>query len=708
MSSESAGAKKIEVVRLEKTGHIGLIIIDSPPVNALSEAVRAGLESCFRAAASAAPVRAIVLMCAGKTFIAGADIAELGGEMGDTSYHGLFAEIEALEKPVVAALHGTALGGGVEAALACHYRVASSDTKIGFPEINLGIVPGAGGTQRLPRIIGAKAALTMFLSGRPVDSKQALEYGVIDAIADGDLQEFAVHFANELLDADKGPRRACEVELSRDDEIDAYLRAERERVVAAMPDRVVPGMDIDAVEAALDLPFDKGLAREKEISDASLDTSEAKAMMRLFFAERQTSKIPGIDPGLAKEIASGGIIGVGTMGRGIAMAFANAGIPVTILDIDQAAVDKGVEAIRGEYERRVKKGRMTGDEVAQRMSLIAGSTDYATLGSADVVIEAVFENMALKKQIFATLDDVCKAGAILASNTSTLDVAEIATSTKRPQDVVGLHFFSPAQVMRLLEVVRTDETTDAIIATSMKLAGRLRKVGVLSANQYGFIGNRMMDPYGREAEHLLLEGATPRQVDYALERFGMAMGILAVFDMAGVDVGYKVREERKEFLPDDPGFYRASAMLVERGWLGQKTGSGYYRYEAGSRERLDNPEALEMFGSEAKKLGIERREITDEEIIDRCLCALINEGAKVLEEKVALRAADIDVVYTSGYGFPRFRGGPMFYADSLGLDRVCAKIESFAASLDPQYWKPAGLLRDLAKSGKRIADFSNV
>lgn len=697
-----------EVVRLEKSQRIGLIIIDSPPVNALSEAVRTGLQGCFRKAAEDDSIEAIVLMCDGRTFIAGADIAELDDAIGDTSYHELFAEIEATQKPVVAALHGTALGGGVEAALACHYRVALRSAKVGFPEINLGIVPGAGGTQRLPRIIGVKQALNMFLDGRPVDAEAALASGLVDAVSDDDLRGFAIGFAKRLVKEQKGPRRACEISLTRDDDIDAHLSAERARVAAQMPDRQVPGMDIDAVEAAIDLPFDKGLKREKQISDASLQTTEAKAMMRLFFAERQTAKIPGIDPGLARDVTSGGIIGAGTMGRGIAMAFANAGIPVSILDVDQKAVDAAVDAIRGEYERRVKKGRMTAEAVDERMHLISGGSDYADIADADVVIEAVFENMALKKKIFAKLDDTCKAGVILATNTSTLDVAEIGGATGRPQDVVGLHFFSPAQVMRLLEVVRTEETSDEIIATSMKLAGQLRKVGVLSANQYGFIGNRMMDPYGREAEHMLLEGATPRQIDTALERFGMAMGILAVFDMAGVDVGYKVREERKEFLPDDPGFYRSSAMLVERGWLGQKTGSGFYRYEAGSRQRLDNPEALEMFAAEADRLGIARREITDEEIIGRCLCALINEGARVLEEKVALRAADVDVVYTSGYGFPRFRGGPMFHADTVGLDTVCRQIKKYGKSLDPQYWEPAGLLLDLAKRGDAIADYSNV
>jgi 3-hydroxyacyl-CoA dehydrogenase len=697
-----------DVVRLEKAGRIGVVVINNPPVNAVSQAVRQGLQDTFRQAASDDEIEAVVVLCEGKTFIAGADLAEFDAPMGEPTCHEVFDDMESLDKPVVAALHGTALGGGAETALACHYRVAVTGARIGFPEINLGIVPGAGGTQRLPRLVGVKEALQMFLSGRPVDAEHARSSGLVDALTDDDLREFAVGFAEQLLIDNKGPRRACDVVIERDDAVESVLQEERARIEKQMPDREVPGMDIDAVEAAIDLPFAEGIRREREISDASLETTESKAMRRLFFAERATSKIPGIDSDLAAEIATGGIIGAGTMGRGIAMAFANVGTPVTLLDVDQDAVDAAIDGIREEYGRRVKRGRMTSEDAEDRVALIKGSTEYGDIASADVVIEAVFENMALKKKIFAQLDETCKARAILATNTSTLDVAEIASATKRPGDVVGLHFFSPAQVMRLLEVVRTDQTEDRIIATSMNLGRRLRKVAVLSANQHGFIGNRMMDPYGREAERMLLEGATPRQIDGVLEGFGMAMGILAVFDMAGVDVGYKVREERKEHLPDDPSFYRTSAMLVEKGWLGQKTGKGYYRYEKGSRERFDNPEALEMFVAEAEKLGIERREIPDEEIEQRCICALINEGAMVLEEKVALRASDIDVVYTSGYGFPRHRGGPMFYADTTGLQTVCERIDGFAATLDPQYWQVATLLRELAASGQSIADYSNV
>jgi 3-hydroxyacyl-CoA dehydrogenase len=692
-------------VRLERAVRIGLVIVDNPPVNAISQSVRQGLEDCFRAAAQDASIDAVVLLCDGRTFIAGADLAEFDAPMAEPTCHQVFSVIEGMDKPVIAALHGTALGGGLETALACHYRVADSGARLGFPEINLGLVPGAGGTQRLPRIVGVQTALQMLLSGNPVDAGEALSCGLVDAVTNQDLRRFALEFAERILKEGRGPRRACDVVIRRDEATTSLLQAERARVATAMPHRRVPAMDIDAVEAAIDLPFPKGLERETELSDASLETTESKAMRRLFFAERASSKIPGVDPESARSIASGGIVGGGTMGRGIAMAFANAGLPVTLMDVDSDALGRALDLIREEYGRRVSKGRMTEAELEHSMALIKGSTDYGKFADADVVIEAVFENMALKKKVIASLDSVCKPGAIIATNTSTLDVAEIASAIDRPSDVVGLHFFSPAQVMRLLEIVRTGDTANDVLATSMQLAKKLRKVGVLSGNSYGFIGNRMMDPYGREAEHLLLEGATPRRIDDVLQRFGMAMGILAVYDMAGVDVGYKVRQERKDQLPDDPGFYRSSSMLVERGWLGQKTGIGFYRYEKGSRERHDNPEAMEMFAAEAARLGIAQRQISDEEIEQRCLYAMINEGARVLEEGVALRASDIDVVYTSGYGFPRWRGGPMFHADTVGLREICARIDDFAKKLDPQYWQASDLLRSLADSGVAIADY---
>jgi 3-hydroxyacyl-CoA dehydrogenase len=690
-----------DLVRYEKQGRIGLITIDSPPVNALSGRVCEGLIEALRTGAGDGSVQGIVLACAGRTFIAGADINELGG---DLDFREAFALMEGMDKPVVAALHGTALGGGAEAALACHYRVASADARVGFPEIALGVVPGAGGTQRLPRLIGARPALELLLSGRFAGAAEALELGLVDAVADGELAAFALAYTEDLIAEGRGPRRVSELPLERDAATNDFLRGERERLERAADGRVVPLLDVDAIEAALDLPFPQGLAREREISDASLETVESRAMRRLFFAERQTSRIPGIDPERATDIGNGAIIGAGTMGRGIAIAFANSGLPAMLLDVDRATVDQGLAAIRAEYDKRVQRGRMSADAAEACIVLIRGSTEFTDVAGADVVIEAVFESMDLKRQIFRRMDEHCKAGAILASNTSTLDIDEIASATRRPADVVGLHFFSPAHVMRLLEVVRSSRTSDAVLATAMKLAGRLKKIGVLSGNAYGFIGNRMMDPYGREVEHMLLEGASPAQIDSALERFGMAMGLLAVFDMAGVDVGVRVREAHADKLPDDPGFYRASALLVEHGMLGQKSGSGYYRYEKGSRERRVNTAALALFEREAKRLGFERRDIGDEEIVSRCVCALINEGARVLEEGVALRAADIDVVYTAGYGFPRHRGGPMFYADTLGLANVVARIREFAGTLDARYWQPADLLVRLAEDGGRLAD----
>ena len=694
-------------VRLERSGRIALVIVDNPPVNAISQPVRQGLEECFAEAARSAAIEGIVLCCDGRTFIAGADIAEFDAPMAEPSCHRVFAVIEGLDKPVVAAVHGTALGGGLETALACHYRVAAVDARLGFPEITLGIVPGAGGTQRLPRVVGVGEALRMLLSGAPVDAAQALSSGLVDSVTGGDLRAAAVDFAQRCIDESRGPKRACDIVIEPTGETERVLRAERERVAAEMPDRLVPSMHIDAVEAAVELPFDEGLQRETALSEASLQTTESKAMRRLFFAERTAARIPGVEPSSARQVGAAGIIGGGTMGRGIAMAFANAGLPVTLLDVDREAVGNALRLIEEEYGRRVTKGRMSAQELGDRMKLVRGSVDWSDLAGADLVIEAVFENMSLKKEVFRRLDEVCRPGAVIATNTSTLDVAAIASATRRPEDVVGLHFFSPAQVMRLLEIVRTDETRDDVLATSMQLAKTLRKVGVLSGNRYGFIGNRMMEPYGREAERMLLEGATPRQIDSVLEDFGMAMGILAVLDLAGVDVGYKARQERRDQLHDDPAFYRASAMLVERGWLGQKTGTGFYRYEKGSRQRLENPDALELFAAEADRLGMERRNITDEEIRERCIFALINEGAKVLEERVALRASDIDVVYTSGYGFPRHRGGPMFYADTVGLSEVCSRIDRFAETLVPEYWRVSELLREYARSGRAIADHTN-
>jgi 3-hydroxyacyl-CoA dehydrogenase len=678
---------------------VAVITIDSPPVNAISAAIRKGLQKASRDLAADASVKAVVLICAGRTFMAGADISEFGGVMALPLLRHVLTEFESLPQPVVVALHGTALGGGVEVALAGHYRIADAKAKLGFPEITLGIVPGAVGTQRLPRLIGAENALRMFLDGKPVGAEEAKQLGLIDEIAEGDLRQAAIAYALRLVAAGKGPRRVRDMKV--EPLSDAKLKELRAQAAKQHKGVITPELDFAAVRASWELPFEQGLAFEHAISDGSLGTPESKALRHLFFAEREVADVPGIGPAdKAREIQSVGIIGSGTMGGGIAMAFANADIRVVLLDVDQSALDRGLATVRKNYDTSVKRGRMTAADVDKRMGLIKGSTKYDELSTVDLVIEAVFEDMSLKKKIFTELDRVAKPGAILATNTSTLDINLIAAVTRRPQDVIGLHFFSPANVMRLMEIVRTDTTGNDVVATAFALAKKLRKIGVLSKVCFGFIGNRMMDPYAREAERLTLEGATPAAVDAALEGFGMAMGILAVFDMAGVDVGVKARKANPERQPADPSFYRASQVLFDKGWLGQKTGSGYYRYEAGARERLPHPEALQLLVEEGKHLGIARKDtISSEEIVERCIYSMINEGARILEEGVALRPGDIDVVYTSGYGFARRRGGPMFYADQIGLDTVLAGLNRFAKQGNPDDWKPAALLKQLAEAG---------
>jgi 3-hydroxyacyl-CoA dehydrogenase len=688
---------------------IAVITVDNPPVNAISAAMRRGLLEITRRLANDPTVSAVALYGAGRTFIAGADISEFGGTMAMPLLRNVLAEFEQLPQPIVVALHGTALGGGVELSLAGHYRIAERNAKLGFPEITLGVVPGAVGTQRLPRLIGAAKALTMFLDGRPVSATEAKELGLVDDIFDGDPRAAAIAYAKQLVASGKGVRRACDLTVTplTEGELAAF-RAQGAKQHRGM---ITPELDIAAVRASWELPFARGQAVEEALSDGSLGTPESKAMRHLFFAERRVADIPGVsDTDKPREVKSCGVIGSGTMGGGIAMAFANADIAVKLLDLDQAALDRGLATIRKNYEVSVKRGKMTPQDVEKRMGLITPTTKYADFADVDLAIEAVFEDMALKKKIFAELDRVMKPGAILATNTSTLDINEIGVATKRPGDVVGLHFFSPANVMRLLEVVRTDRTANDVLATAFALAKKLKKIGVLSKVSYGFIGNRMMDPYAREAERLTLEGADPADVDAALEDFGMAMGILAVFDMAGVDVGVKARRANPDHVPkDDPTFYRASQVLFDHEWLGQKSGKGYYRYEAGSRERLRHDEALKLLASEGQKLGVARGSpISRQEIVERCIYAMINEGAKLLEEGVAMRPGDIDVVYTSGYGFPRRRGGPMFYADQIGLDTVLAGLNKYAKLGNPRDWQPSKLLSQLAASGSTFAAWAEA
>ncbi len=695
-----------EIVTYSLEDGVAVVRIDNPPVNAMDRGVRAGLDKAFTELKSRPDVRAIVVGCAGRTFVAGADIKEFDAGIAEPGFHKVLRLIEDSACPVIAAVHGAALGAGVELALACHYRVADKNARFGLPELSLGIIPGAGGTQRLPRLVPLERALDVILSGKPVGAEAARAIGLADAVVDGDVMAGAVSFARGLMAKSAGPRRTRDLPVKGVENADEMFAQKRAQVGKTMRNRQSPLALIDTLQATSRLSFDEGLKIEQEQSSKLERATESRALRHLFFAEREVRKIPEIDASVKpRPIARVGIVGAGTMGGGISMSFANIGVPITVLDAKQDYLDSGFARMRKNYERSVSRGSLKAEQADQRMALITPTLDAAKLGDADLIIEAVFENMALKKDIFRTLDKVAKAGAILGTNTSTLDIEEIGAVTKRPQDVVGLHFFSPAHVMPLLEIVQTNKTAADVIATALEVAKQIRKVGVVAKNSYGFIGNRMMDPYAREAEHCLLEGATPEQVDSALEDFGMAMGILAVFDLAGVEVGPSTRRERKHLLPKDPGYYRCSDMLVERGWLGQKTGRGYYRYDNPAHKRTPDPEAAEMFWAEGERLGVARRNPDRREIQERCFYSMINEGALLLQEGVALRAGDIDVVYASGYGFPRYRGGPMFYADTIGLKVVHDRILEFKRTLDPQYWTPAPLLAKLAAEGSTFAQW---
>jgi len=692
-----------EAVSLTVLDDIAVVTIDSPPVNAMAQNVRAGLKRAFVDLQARKDVKAVVIGCKGRTFVAGADIGEFDSGIAPPGYYEVLDLIEGCAHPVVAAVHGTALGGGMEITLASHYRVADEGARFGLPELTLGIIPGAGGTQRLPRLIPLEAAMDLMLSSKPMPAAKARELGLVDAVVKGDIIQGGIAFARELVARGAGPRRTRERAVLGAENAAELFAAKRAQVARTMRNRQSPLALLDALQAAVDLPFDQGLKAESAISDKLVPATEARALRHLFFAEREVRRIPGLTASVKpRPVTRVGIVGAGTMGGGISMCYANAGVPVTLLDATQAALDKGMATIRKNYERSVARGSLKQEQLEQRMQLVTPTLDYAALGTADLVIEAVFENMALKKEIFAKLDKVVRKGAVIGTNTSTLDIDEIAAVTQRPEDVVGLHFFSPANVMQLLEIVHAKRTAPDVLVTALETAKQIKKTGVVAKVCYGFIGNRMMDPYAREAEHCLLEGATPEQVDSALEKFGMAMGILAVFDMAGVDIGYLTRLERKHLLPDDPSFYRPDTLLFDRGWLGQKAGRGYYRYDS-ARKRTSDPEVVEMLWAEGKRLGVERRQPGEQEILERCLYAMINEGARLLEEGIALRAGDIDVVYTAGYGFPRYRGGPMFYADTVGLKKIYQRILEFGRTLDAQYWTPAPLLQKLALADSSFA-----
>ena len=688
-------------VTYTKDGDIGIITINNPPVNALSQHVREGLLESFTQANNDDTI-ATILICDGRTFIAGADITEFGKPLQPPDFLETMEIIESLSKPAVAAIHGTALGGGLETALCCHYRVAVPSARVGLPEVPIGLLPGGGGTQRLPRLIGPEAALAAITSGTPMKADQAYAIGVIDQIADeGNLLEGAKAYARKLV------AEGAKLNKVRDlnDKVTgvdlAIFEAAREQANKTRRGFEAPQRCIDCIEAACTLPFDEGLAKEQEFFRQVLTSNQSASQLHIFFAERAAAKVNDM-PKRTKTlgIKKVGIIGAGTMGGGIAMNFVNAGIPVTILETSQEFLDKGLAVVRGNYERSAKRGRFTAEQVEQRMGVITSTLDYAGLGDVDLIVEAVFENMAVKKEVFAKLDTVTKPECILATNTSTLDVDEIASVTKRPDKVIGTHFFSPANVMRLLEIVRGAKTSFETLATTQAVAKAILKVGVVVGVCDGFVGNRMLHQYGSQAQYLLEEGCLPQDVDRAVYELGLAMGPMAMGDLAGLDVGWRIRQGKglPDSLPEGARYNAIADRICELGRYGQKTGAGYYRYETGDRTPYPDPAIEELIINYSKEKGIERRTISREEIVERLMYALIDEGAKILEEGIAQRASDIDVIYVYGYGFPAYLGGPMFYADTVGLKKVYEGVCRLAKQ-DPASWKPAPLLKKLAEEG---------
>ena len=700
-----------ELVHYATRDGVAVITIDNPPVNALGAGVPEGIATAIRRASEDAAASAIVVIGAGRTFVAGADIKQLeeqahGRGPGAPNLHDLLQSIEDCPKPVVMAIHGTALGGGLELAMAGHYRVAAPDAHVGQPEVNLGIIPGAEATQRLPRLIGVQAALQMFVSGRPVKAPEALNLGLLDKIIDGDLRSGAAAFAREKA-VSGGPHRKTRdrnEKLGSPQSNAPVLAAGREQARRTRRNMTAPLRVVDAMEAAVTLPFEEGHRRERQIVEECLAGEQAPALIHAFFAERAVSKVPGISRDTPSyPLRKAGVIGAGTMGGGIAMALANAGIPVLLKDADPSALDRGLAAVRRNYESSVKRGRLTPEAVEQRMAIIHPQLTYDGFEDVDIIIEAVFENMALKKQVFAEIDRIAQADCVLATNTSTLDIDDIAAATSRPHMVIGVHFFSPAHVMRLVEIVRGASTSNEVLQTALALAKALRKVGVVVGNCRGFVGNRMMLPYMREAQFLVEEGATPWQVDQALYDFGMAMGIFAVDDMGGIDLAWRVLQESKRL--SKPGTRMPlvlEKLYAKRRW-GQKTGAGWYRYED-DRTPIRDPEVEALIEATAGEAGIQRRSITNDEIVERCIYVMINEGARILEEGHAGRAADIDVVYITGYGFPAYRGGPMWYADAIGLRKIYERILDFRRQ-GGAFWAPAPLLEELAREGQTFAAF---
>lgn len=698
-----------ELVTLSKEGDVGVITVNNPPVNALSPGVPEGIQACVAAVQQDASLCAAVLVGGGRTFIAGADIREFGKmttgqKRPEAGLHPLLLTLEDCTKPIVAAIHGTAFGGGLETAMACHYRVAVPAAKVGQPEVKLGLIPGAGGTQRLPRLAGVAKAAEMCAAGDPISANDACKLGILDKVIDGDLLQGAIAYAREMA-AKAAPRKTRDLnDKLKDPQATQALEAVRAVVQKKARGLMAPMKAVDAVAATLKLPFDEGCKLEGKLFVECLHSDQSKALIHVFFGERTVAKIPGI----SKEtpiipIKRAAVVGGGTMGRGIAMSYANVGIPVLLKETDQAALDRAIDAIKKIYASTMQKGRLTQQQMDERLARIEPTLTYDRFREADIVVEAVFEGMELKKQVFGELDRVTRHDAVLASNTSTLDIDAIASATSRSDHVIGHHFFSPANVMRLLEIVHGRNTSPSVIATSMALAKTLGKVGVLVGNCRGFVGNRMFATYQREAQFLLEEGATVEQVDKALVDFGMAMGPLAVGDLAGLDVSWRIRKEYKHLTPAGERQPLVADLLCEAGHYGQKTGSGWYRYGP-DRSPMPDPEVQKLIEKTAKEAGISRRAIGPQEIVERTIYALVNEGAKILDEGFALRAVDIDIIYINGYGFPPYRGGPMWYGDTVGLKNVLAKIQEFEKQHGNQ-WAASPLLVKLVEQGKSFADF---
>jgi 3-hydroxyacyl-CoA dehydrogenase len=692
-----------DVAALAVRDGIAVITMNNPPVNGLGNALRARILENLKKADADPAVKAAVLIGAGRAFSGGADIREFGRPREKPDLPEVNDFQDGMKKPLVAAIGGFALGGGLELALACHYRIAAAGAQLGLPEVKLGILPGSGGTQRLPRAIPVAEAVRMMTTGNPISAEKALDLGLVDEVVrGGDLLPAALDYAKKLLAEKKPLRRIRDMNAKVPGDPAAFFRQVRETVAKESRGYPAPLEIVACVEAAVTKPFDEGRKVERERFAHLVETSESRALRHAFFAERQTTKIPDVPEDTpTRPIEKAAVIGAGTMGGGIAMSFANAGLPVTVVETSQEFLDKGLARIKGNYAATVQKGRLTQGDMDKRMALIHGTLNLGQIANADIVVEAVFERMDVKQELFRKLDGIVEDGAILATNTSTLDVDQIAAVTRRPEDVVGTHFFSPANVMRLLEVVRGKKTAKDVLATTLKLGKTLKKVPVVSGVCDGFIGNRMLEKYGQQSLFLIDEGATPQQVDAALERWGMAMGPFRMYDMAGNDIGWEIRKRRAKERPDMV-YSRIADRICEQGRFGQKTGKGFYRYEPGSRSALPDPAVDDIIRRYREEVGVEPRAISDEEIVERCIYALVNEGAKILEEGIALRASDIDMVYLTGYGFPPYRGGPMFYADTIGLAKVLSTLQRFQSGYQGAQWKPAPLLVKLAQTSRRF------